>query len=451
MAVIDYFNYGMGQQGLATQRNYDPEQYNTNGKPLSPTTPANGAPITIDVDNDQRNSQQFKQQALQAQQDTAAAYDTTNKIVGSSGYHYEKIDDSRSSQARSAAMAFATGYLSHMGDQGAAIAAGSLGASQAVDSHLGAVKRQSMIQDLEGKGYNPIDIDKWIQTGDTKDLITNKGSWTSDGKGYLHNTLTGEVKRMEGYSEQEKLTHIDTGDAIKFVNQSGQVVNSVPKGLKPNESASSSYSLDDSGDDGTGSGVAAFKKDANGDLLKLDGYDKNHNPKYVAANSKDIASYNERQSAGEPDAVQTQQNKNLDLLLGAADNQVEGFTGRLDQYGDLDNPVINAQVKDDSRQYLAAAKEIEGYMQNQGVGAAKSMGLSGINTIDEAQRAFKSMPQLDRSSPKAFRASLQRIKDFVSNYNAQKAKEKGATNSASTSSKSTSHMSDDELIQHYGG
>lgn len=231
MSVLDYFNNGMGSQGLATQQDYQPNQYNALGKSLSPTPTGN--PITVDTDNDQRNSQQFKQQALQAQQDTAGAYDTSNKIVGSSGYHYAKIDDSRVGQARSAAMAFADGYFSHMGDQGQATAAGALAASQSVSNHVGALKRQSLIQDLESKGYNPIDIDKWIQTGDTKDLITNKGSWTSDGKGYMHNTLTGEVKQIPNYQEQQKLTKVNLGDRVAFVDEQGNEVKSLATGIKP--------------------------------------------------------------------------------------------------------------------------------------------------------------------------------------------------------------------------
>lgn len=242
MSVLDYFNYNLGSQALATQQDYKPNQYNSNGDSVSPTPLSNGAQISVDVDNDNRTSQQFKQQALQAQQDTANAYDTSNKIVGSSGYHYDKIDDSRVGQARSAAIAFADGYLSHMGDQSQAIAAGSIAASQGVSNYIGKVKRQSMIQDLETKGYNPIDIDKWIQTGNTRDLITNKGSWTSDGKGFIHNTLTGEVKREEGYQDQEKLTKVNLGDRVAFVNSRGEEVTSLAAGAKPTATGSTSSS-----------------------------------------------------------------------------------------------------------------------------------------------------------------------------------------------------------------
>ncbi|HDS4910786.1 TPA: hypothetical protein QH056_001821 [Klebsiella oxytoca] len=190
MAVQDYFNNSVG---LPTHQDYQPNQFNSKGESLSPTP--TGAPITVDVDNDNRNGLLLKQQALQATQDTLSVYDTSNKIVGSTGYLYEKIDDSRPTQARNAAMAFAEGYFSHMGDQGQAIAAGALGASQSVSNINGSIKRQSLIPYLESKEYNPIDIDKWIKTGDTKDLIVNKGKYEYDPEsGTVWNPLTGNVR-----------------------------------------------------------------------------------------------------------------------------------------------------------------------------------------------------------------------------------------------------------------
>lgn len=441
MAVQDILNNGAYNFKLPTQEDYQPDQFNAKGDSLSPTP--TGAPISVDADNDQRNSQQFKRDALQAQQDTAAAYDTSNKIVGSTGYQYEKIDDTRAGQARSAAMAFAEGYLSHMGDQGAATAAGALGASQAVSNHSGALKRQSLIQDLESKGYNPIDIDKWIQTGDTKDLVVNKGSWTSDGNGYMHNTLTGEIKQMPGYNQTkpQQLHYLKNPDGTYTAVDptTNQVIGGNVGQAKPATDNGGDIGLDDLDDN------PAFKDDGNGGVLKLDGYDKNHNPKYVAASAKESDAFRNRGTAAAPDATQVQQTQNIDTLLNATDNQIEGFTGRADQLAQLDSNYITLQTPEDDRKYLAAAKEIEGYMQNQGVGAAKSMGLSGINTLEEAQRAFKSMPQLDRSSPKAFRDSVQRIKDYVTNYNNQKHP------NSTGSKKSSKDMTDDELINLYGG
>lgn len=440
MAVQDIFNNGNFQ--LPTQQDYQPSQFNAKGDSLSPTP--TGAPISVDADNDQRNSQQFKKDALQAQQDTAAAYDTTNKIVGSTGYHYDKIDETRAGQARSAAMAFAEGYLSHMGDQGAATAAGALGASQAVSNHAGALKRQSLIQDLESKGYNPIDIDKWVQTGDTKDLVVNKGSWKNDGHGTLYNDLTGETKTDPNYHDNTKpqqLHYLKNPDGTYTAVDpvTNQVVGGNVGQAKPVTDFGGSIGLDDEENN------PAYKEDSNGGVLKLDGYDKNHNPKYVAASAKETDAFRNRGTAAAPDATQVQQSQNIDTLLNATDTQIEGFTGKADQFAGLDSNIVSLQTPDDNRKYLAAAKEIEGYMQNQGVGAAKSMGLSGINTLEEAQRAFKSMPQLDRSSPKAFRDSVQRIKDYVDNYNNQKHP------NSTTATKSSKDMSDDELINLYGG
>lgn len=58
-------------------------------------------------------------------------------------------------------------------------------------------QRFKKIDELESKGYNSIDIDKWIQTGDSKDLLTNKGKWEDNHDGSQTNSLTGERRTVE--------------------------------------------------------------------------------------------------------------------------------------------------------------------------------------------------------------------------------------------------------------
>lgn len=73
----------------------------------------------------------------------------------------------------------------------------------------------------------------------------------------------------------------------------------------------------------------------------------------------------------------------------------------------------------DQRQIFNAANRIQGRMQNQGVQAARDMGASGINTVEEAKMYFQSMPQIDYSSPKALKDSITTIKSYTDNYNKQ--------------------------------
>lgn len=438
--AIDYFNYGMGSQGLATQQDYQPEQYNAAGKSLSPTP--TGKPISVDADNDDRDSLQFKQQALQAQQDTAGAYDTSNKIVGSTGYHYDKIDDTRIGQARNAAMSFAEGYLSHMGDMGQATAAGALGASQAVSNHAGALKRQSMIQDLESKGYNPIDIDKWIQTGDTKDLITNKGSWTSDGKGYLHNTLTGEVKQMPGYQEQAKpqqLHYLKNPDGTyTAVNP---VTNEVVGG---NVGTSTGVNGGDIGlDEDEAANTDETPAIRNG---QYGNFDKKGNFKPLGQKEQQYWREHEQAKSGNTSASFQIENNDLDTLANADESDLEGLTGSFDQHLDISNPAINYQTK--NRDVYAAAKKIEGLQGLSGVSLAKAAGLSGINTKEEYNLVAKAVAQLDRSSPSNLIASVKRIKKDLQAIQDEHDRSVGVNKSSTKTSKD---MSDDELIQHYGG
>ncbi|MGG7954779.1 hypothetical protein PGN61_20965 [Klebsiella aerogenes] len=436
MAVQDYFNNSVG---LPTQQDYQPNQFNSKGESLSPTP--TGAPITVDVDNDNRTSQQWKGQALQATQDTLSVYDTSNKIVGSTGYLYEKIDDSRPTQARNAAMAFAEGYFSHMGDQGQAIAAGALGASQSVSNINGAIKRQSLITDLESKGYNPIDIDKWIQTGDTKDLITNKGSWTSDGKGFMHNTLTGEVKPIPGYQQpQIKPVQVNLGNRVAFVDPiTGKEISSFETGLKPGSTGTT-----------TGGGDIGLDEDeANADDTPemengLYGTRDKKTGNFKPLGQKEQEHWRQREQAkqGNTSASYQIENNDLDTIANASAKDLEGITGSFDQHLGLNNPVINLQSS--NREVYAAAKKIEGLQGLSGVALAKAAGLSGINTDREYQSVAKAVAQLDRSSPENLIASVKRIKTDLQAIQDEHDRSLGVNKN-----NSTSHLNDDELLNKY--
>ncbi len=447
----DNMNYGSASS-LVGQEDFDKNQFNANGQQLSQTPPDNGAPIANDYSNDNRTSQDLKQQLRQAQQDinsVSPADDTDDDhILMNDGYKMSKVDDSHLATGMEAATAFLGNYLANMNtDMGKAIAEGSAAAGQAVSIHEDKIKRQEMIKNLEAKTdsfgnplYNSIDLEKWRDTGDTKDLVANAGKWTSDGKGWMHNTLTGQSRQIPGYQGEEKLTKVDLGDRVSFVNPNGVEVHSFDKGIKPGTVVPNS--LDSSGDDGTGDQVPEMQNGVYGT--------RDYKGTFKPLGQKEQVYWRDHAQAeqGNKSPTEIQQNKNIDLLLNAGNDQLEGFTGKADQMLSMDNPYINLNTNQDNRQYLAAAKELEGYMQNQGVGAAKSMGLSGINTLEEARRAFASMPQLDRSSPQAFRDSVKRINEYVTNYNNQTLHNRGVK---TTQPSSTNQLSDDDLLKKYGG
>lgn len=114
-------------------------------------------------------------------------------------------------------------------------------------------------------------------------------------------------------------------------------------------------------------------------------------------------------------------NSDLNNLKNATADQLNVMTGVT---GGVGNPALGADVRtrmgdQDTRALYSSAQRIQGYMQNQGIGAAKAMGASGINTEAEAKRFFQSMPQLDYSSPDALKSSAGVIDNYARSYNAK--------------------------------
>ncbi|HHK6104872.1 TPA: DNA transfer protein [Yersinia enterocolitica] len=114
-------------------------------------------------------------------------------------------------------------------------------------------------------------------------------------------------------------------------------------------------------------------------------------------------------------------NSDLNNLQTATHDQLNVLTGVT---GGIGNPALGADVRTrigdkDTRKLYSSAQRIQGYMQNQGIGAAKAMGASGINTEAEAKRFFQSMPQLDYSSPDALISSAKTIDNYARSYNAK--------------------------------
>lgn len=437
---LDYFNNGVAAGG---SRNYDDKQYNAQGYPLAPTTPANGAQITTDYTNDNRNAYDYKDQARQAQLDTMGAYNTDNKIVMKDGYLIDKIPNSRADQMKQSAMAYADAYLSTRGDVGqAALAAGG-----AVNQMNAIAKRQDMIPQLEATGrYQSIDLEKWAQTGNTQDLLTNAGKWQNMGNGIETNTLTGESRQIPGYVQQQKLTQVRLGDRVALIDQNGNEVHSLATGTKPGTTPTGGATGGGIGLDDEEATNPAFKKDSNGQLLKLSGYNKDGTPRYTSANSKDIESYNSRENAGVPDANQELVSSDLNKLQALPDSEIDKFTGHIISRSETGQDAYAEAQGAGAKANLAASKRVSTQMGNSAIAAAKSAGASGINTEAEIKRFTAGVPQVRYSSPEDYKASLKEIQDYANKFRDQLIREKGGKGGSSTQ-----HLSDEDLLKQYGG
>ncbi len=98
-------------------------------------------------------------------------------------------------------------------------------------------------------------------------------------------------------------------------------------------------------------------------------------------------------------------------------NDITGFTGGLGHMATGSDAWTNA-LGGDARQAFNAASQINGAMLTGGVSNAKAMGASGINTKQEADMYFASMPQPDFSSYDSLIDSLNRIVKYTDDFNA---------------------------------
>lgn len=114
-------------------------------------------------------------------------------------------------------------------------------------------------------------------------------------------------------------------------------------------------------------------------------------------------------------------NSDIEMIKNASDEKLKAITGLT---GGVGTEPLTADISTrfsggEERELYSAAKRIQGYMQNQGIGAARAMGASGINTVQEARMFFQSMPQLDMSSTESLRKSNLAIEKYVADYNAR--------------------------------
>lgn len=402
---------------------YDPTKSNVLGESLAPTAGLSDQTPAMDFQNDNRTPWDWKEQARQVNVDADPTpdVDEENTYTSQAGNKYTKVNYSRVDQMMAAVGAYLTTDLATGNGGAAAMAAG-----KAVYDLEGQAKRFNQIDKLEATGrYQQVDIEKWLATGDNRDLLTNAGKWQNMGNGMETNTLTGESRQIPGFQQQTKLRQVNLGDRVAFVDAQGNEVKSMQRGAAPKAGTvegGGSDGLDDI--EAQGNGGYQFE---NGQWVQHT-TDAHGRPTTKVAGVQMQKLLNEQQSAGQPNPQQAQMGKDLQTLSAAANNgQVDTFTGLKSNLPDAAINVYNAKEgTPQERDAYNAANRIDGYMQNQGVGAAKEMGLSGINTLEEAKRAFASMPRLDRSSSQALARSITDINNYVANFNAQKARNAGA-------------------------
>lgn len=152
-----------------------------------------------------------------------------------------------------------------------------------------------------------------------------------------------------------------------------------------------------------------------GDSKYYKGFDANGNVVTIPVNALS--------SVSDPsgNAGKNLMNDDLAMLANATDEQLSAITGVTGGTGSnpLTADVGTRTINKDARPLYNSAQRIQGYMQNQGIGAARAMGASGINTVDEAKMYFQSMPQLDFSTPQALRNSINIINKYTQDYNAR--------------------------------
>ena len=216
MAVQDILNNSLfGSQYLLGDDSYNEQQTNALGQPTGPTPTASGMPA-VDPQNDLRNPFDHKQDRIQANFDTQAAQDTEGKHIGKDGYVFDTAPDTRKSQLQTGLIAFGMSFLAGENEWQSLMRAG-----QATAAHAAMIKRGELIPDLIKKGYASVDIQKYYETGNPSDLITNKGKVIPFGDGvHTINTSTGIMEAVG--TPQQKLTQVDLGDRVAMIDSSGK-------------------------------------------------------------------------------------------------------------------------------------------------------------------------------------------------------------------------------------
>lgn len=188
---------------------FDDKQYGSQDQPLYNTTPLGNQP-TIDTENDQRTSYDYKSDYQQALRDTADPDDSDGYYVSGNGNKYENVDNTRKGQLRDGIVSYLATFFASGGDNQKAF----ISSYNAVNDLEYKAKRFARIDEYESKGYNSMDIQNYINDGDPKTLIASKGKWKID-NGYMVNDLTGEYKEL-GLTASQQATNKIAQDRLQL-------------------------------------------------------------------------------------------------------------------------------------------------------------------------------------------------------------------------------------------
>ncbi|EJH4367107.1 hypothetical protein ND480_002100 [Salmonella enterica subsp. enterica serovar Bareilly] len=273
MAIQDMINSGsFNGQYLLSDQQYNPTQSDVLGRYRNPTPTAQGLP-NIDPDNDDRSAFDAKQQQRQANFDTLPAQDTEGKIIGNDGMVFNLAPDDRKSQLITGLIAYGTSYLAGE-NAGQSIQR----AGDAVNAHVSMIKRQKMIPDLLKKGYADVDIQKYVETGNTTDLLTNMGRYVPVDGGYI-NSLRGTFVPTQQQAQQlppgYQLGVNYTPNGPVSVSQDEKGKYSFKPATKTEIEASQAAAQDQGGGDGTESlnspDTVSLQRGANNKLIPAEG------------------------------------------------------------------------------------------------------------------------------------------------------------------------------------
>lgn len=412
---------------------YNPTQSNVLGQNLAPIN-NQGTLAATDAQNDTRTPEQYKQDAQLANKVASNSKDEEdNYITSANGNKYEKVNDSDWHNGLAAASNYMAAYFATGGNVGkAAMAAG-----QAVDANEQQAHRLSQADKLEEQGFNPLDIQNWIKSGDKKDLVTNKGQWQSGGNGVMFNNLTGETRQIPGATNNNiPVKSVDLGDRkINYYADGRQ--EEVAKGAAPKFQAAGagggSIGLDE---DEANAGT--FQDPETGLWMQRTTY-ANGREKVVPLGATAQKSLSEKANAGNPTANQQLITTDLQTVNTATPDQINNFTGQMVGRSGLARDLASS-LDPDTRKVYQASERLGGQLGNAAIAGAKSAGASGINTEAEIKRFTASVPQVDYTSPENYKASIQKIQQYAENFKNELIRSKGATPPQQTAPQGVTHV-----------
>ncbi|ECO4492901.1 hypothetical protein FYF33_20180 [Salmonella enterica] len=429
-------------QDLSFGDSYNPTQSNVLGQSLAPITP-NGELAASDPQYDQRNPLQIKQDAQQANRVARSSTDEDeNTVTSANGNRYQKVNDSDWHNGLAAAASYMSAYFASNGNVGTAAKA----AGQAVDDNQQKAYRLSQVDELEKEGFNPLDIQSFVNSGNKADLSRNKGSWTSGGNGTMFNTLTGETRQIPGAVNQSIPVKTENlGDRVIEYYADGTTKERA-RGVSPETTFKAAGASGGSiGLDDEDANAGTFQDPETGLWMQRTTY-ANGREKIVPLGATAQKTLNDKANAGNPTANQELISTDLQTVNSATPDQIGTFTGQFVGRTATGRDIASS-LDPETRKVYQASERLGGQLGNAAIAGAKSAGASGINTEAEIKRFTAAVPQVDYTSPENYKASILKIQQYAENFKNELIRSKGGKPAATQ----TQQLTDDELLQKYGG